>query len=74
MKRIMEIDENIKTYFSFLKENKKFPLKVDRFTGVQQYLSSPTFSAIMEFSMPVINDIEPDLTLFQAERPLAVSP
>ena len=38
MKRIMEIDENITTYFSFLKENKKFPSKDNRFTGVKQYL------------------------------------
>ena len=72
IKRIMEIQPKIKMYFKFLNDRKKFPSKDDRFTGVQQQLGSPVFPAILEFSLCIINDIEPDLRLFQAERPLAI--
>ena len=74
----MEIYPNIKTYFKFLKEQKKDKIvdKDDRFTKLQMHLSSPLFKAILEFSVCIITDIEPDiepdLTIFQSERPLAI--
>ena len=74
IKRIMEIYPNIKTYFKFLKEQKKDKIvdKDDRFTKVQKHLSSRLFKAILEFSVCIITDIEPDLTIFQSEHPLAI--
>ena len=57
-----------------MKEQKKDKIvdKDDRFTKLQKHLSSPLFKAILEFSVCIITDIEPDLTIFQSERPLAI--
>ena len=51
MKRIMNIEPKIKSYFKFLNDAEKFPTKDDRFTSVRQHISSPVFRAIMAFSL-----------------------
>ena len=58
----------LKSCIAFMKEKKKFPSKDDRFAAVQQYLSSPIFLAVMEISLYLVFDFEPELPLFQTDQ------
>ena len=73
--RLLEIVPKVKTYFAWLEDNKKFTksMKEDkRFIRIKTCLASPLLDAILHFSLSVINDVEPLLLMFQAEKPLSV--
>lgn len=72
LKRAIEINENLKAFFKDLRENDKIPEKDDRFINSIEKLGSPMHLATLQFSLCITNEIEPFLTFFQAERPLAV--
>ena len=72
LKRAIEINQNLKVYLKHLKEKKNFPTKGDRFTIAIDKLGSPMHLAALHFSLSVLNEIEPYLVLFQAERPLFI--
>ena len=61
-----------KRYFSYQKEEKKIPPKDDRFTTIVDKMRFPLHLVTLEFSLFICNEIEPFLTFFRAEWPLAV--
>ena len=70
--RVIEILPYLKTYIKHLNQTKKFTAKDDRFVTLKSVLFSQTLLPSLEFTRCIINDIEPFLTIFQTERPLAV--
>ena len=70
--RILEIFDKLKNYFSWLETQKKVPKDDNRFIRIKKFLSSQTTEAILNFSLTILNDVQPFLSFFQAERPLSV--
>ena len=59
-------------FFEKSRDRKNFDKKDERFPLLLKNTASPLFTAYCEFSNAICRDIEPYMTLFQAERPLAV--
>ena len=68
--RILDIFPYLQKYFGWLSDEKKMPKKDERFSQIQSYLSDPILTAILQFCLNVMQELEPFLVLFQAERPL----
>ena len=68
----MEVSDKVAIFLAKSKERKKFPVKDERFPLLLQSTNSKIFLVYCELSLSICRDIEPFLTLFQAERPLAV--
>ena len=68
--RILDIFPYLQKYFGWLSNEKKMPKKDERFSQIQSYLSDPISTAILQFCLSVMQELEPFLLLFQAKRPL----
>ena len=67
MSRLIEILHLVRKYFDSLKKLHK---NDERFTVMKEACHNPVFICILQFSLCVVNDLEPFLKLFQSERPL----
>ena len=74
IERFLEINDKLGIFLSKSQEEgrKNFDAKDERFPLLVSKTKSKIFEVYSEFSLSVCRDIEPFLTLFQAERPLAV--
>ena len=74
IKRAISILPLLKQYLKYLQEKNKFPKKNkdERFHRIRDKQGNRLLLAEVEFSLFINNQIEPFLTFFQAERPLAV--
>lgn len=70
--RFLEILNKIVIYLTQSKERKAWPAKDERFPLLFKNTKSKIFPAYCEFSLSICRDIEPFLTLFQSEKPLAM--
>ena len=68
--RILDIFPYLQKCFGWLSDEKKMPKKGERFSQIQSYLLDPISTAILQFCLSVMQELEPFLVLFQAERPL----
>ena len=64
--RILDIFPYLQKYFGWLSDEKKMPKKDERFSRSQSYLSDPISTAILQFCLRVMQELEPFLVLFQA--------
>ena len=74
LERYLEIQDKIANFMkaSELKNRKNFGPKDERKPLLVRVTNSLMFKVYCEFSLSICRDIEPFLTLFQAERPLCV--
>lgn len=67
---VLEIFDHMKTYFVWLGENKKISKDVMDFIEMRKYLIEH-LKLLLSFSLCIMNDLEPVLFMYQAEKPLA---
>ena len=74
LERFLEINDKLGIFLSKSQEEgrENFDAKDERFPLLLSKTKSKIFEVYCEFSLSVCRNIEPFLTLFQAERPLAV--
>ena len=72
--RFMDLIDKLSVFLKKSKDEgrKNFDAKDERFPLLLKNTSSVIFPAYCEFSNSICRDLEPFLTLFQAERPLGV--
>ena len=70
--RFLDVMSKLSVFLEKSKDRKNFDKKDERFPLLLKNTSSKLFPIYLEFSNCICRDIEPFLTLFQAERPLAV--
>ena len=71
LERLLELVDKLQRFLQSYKDEKKFPKDDDRFPLLLESFVSPCGTAQYEFCYVIIREMEPFLTLFQAERPLA---
>ena len=69
--RFLEVVHKLSVFFVKSKDRKNFDKKDERFPLLLKNTTSKMFPVYCEFSGAICRDIEPFMTLFQAERPLA---
>jgi hypothetical protein len=70
--RFLEVKDQLSVFLEKSKDRKNFDKKDERFPLLLKNSASTLFTVYCEFSNVICRDIEPYMTLFQAERPLAV--
>ena len=70
--RFLDVMSKLSVFLDKSKDRKNFDKKDERFPLLLKNTSSKLFSVYLEFSNSICRDIEPFMTLFQAERPLVV--
>ena len=70
--RFLEIIDKLSTFMVKSKDRKNFDKRDERFPLLLKNTTSKIFPAYCQFSGAICRDIEPFMTLFQAERPLGV--
>ena len=69
--RLLEILPYLKKYFIWLVEHKKMPKDDNRFTHIKQKLNWCITEPMLKFSLCIMNELDPILSIFQSEKPLA---
>ena len=70
--RFLDVLSKLSVFLEKSKDRKNFDRKDERYPLLLKNTSSKLFPIYLEFSNTICRDIEPFMTLFQAERPLAV--
>ena len=69
---LLEIIPYIKIYFTWLEDNKKMPKDDNRFLNIKQKINLCTTEPMLKFSLCIMNELDPVLSIFQGEKPLSV--